>query len=276
MRGDMPVLLLLVTLSLGLMASRDSFGKDAAKTLHGILFFPFEAAANGGGVWHAREENRALRARLVELAAENARLEEAGLENERLRAALEFRPRVGRSALPAEVVGRRGGLAAPLLVVDRGIADGVRRNHPVVTPAGIVGRVVEVAANHCWVMPLIHPECKVSALVRRSRVTGIVEHDRAGGLALTRVPRLADIGPGDVVVSSGLGGVYPAGWPIGEAVSISEEFGGLLAQVRLQSVVDFSRLEEVFILTDPALGPPAPTLPPVEEELGETPEAPSP
>lgn len=276
LRGDVPVLLLLVLLSLGLMASRDALGASAAKTLHGILFFPFEAAAGRGGGWNAGQENRELRARLMELAAENARLQEAAAENRRLREALDFQPWVGRKALPAEVVGRRGGLLTPLLVIDRGLADGVRENHPVVTPAGLVGRVVETAANHCWVMPLNHRECKVSARVRRSRVAGIVECAGDGSLVFARVPRLADVGPGDVVVATGLGGIYPAGWPVGEAVSIAEEYGGLLSRVRLQPSVDFARLEEVFVLTDPGVGPPAPPFPALEEELGEGPRSAAP
>jgi rod shape-determining protein MreC len=136
----------------------------------------------------------------------------------------------------------------------------VREDMAVVCPEGLVGRVYDVAPRISWILPLVHPDCRVSALVRRSRVLGIVEWRPGRELVLAKIPRLADVAPGDLVVSSGLGGVFPAGWPVGEAVGLTEEFGGLLNHVRLTPRVDFNRLEEVFILLESAA--------PEGEELG--------
>ena len=93
----------------------------------------------------------------------------------------------------------------------------------VVSVDGLVGRVVETGGGTAWVMLLTNPACRVSGVVRRSGVGGIVAARPGGRLALTGVPLLSDVAPGDLVVSSGLGGVFPAGWPVGEAVAMSPE-----------------------------------------------------
>lgn len=257
-QGDLPVVIALVAVSLLLMGLGDTARRESARVLHSFVYYPVEKAiAVVGNLATMREDYRRLQMKTARLAAENARLTEAALENARLREAIGFRSQVTDSLIPAEVIGHTGGLSEPILIVDVGEESGVRAGLPVVCPDGVVGRVLEVGPRMSWVMLLTHPDCRVSAVVQRSRIQGIVEYRPGQGLVLGFLPVQADVAPGDLVVTSGLGGVFPAGWPIGEAIHMREEFGGLLWQVQLRPGVDFHRLEEVFILRPAAERPAA-------------------
>ena len=259
-QGDLPVVFLLVAVSLILMGAGETVRRESARVLHSFVYYPVEKAiAVVGSLASMREDYQRLQMKTARLAAENARLTEAALENARLREAIGFRAQVADSLIPGEVIGHTGGVSEPIIIVDVGEENGVRADLPVVSPDGVVGRVVEVGPRICWVMLLTHADCRVSAVVQRSRVQGIVEYRPGRGLILAFLPVRADVAPGDLVVSSGLGGVFPAGWPLGEAVNMTEEFGGLLWQVELRPRVDFHRLEEVFILLPPP-GKPAVTV----------------
>lgn len=181
---------------------------------------------------------------------ENAALREAAIKYESLRADLGFVRAQKTSLLAADVIARRPDPKFDTLVIARGGADGVRPNSVVVTREGVVGRVFEVTPGTASVLMLTDQNSGVGARVQRakSRATGICKGDNSKALSLVYLPNDADIKLGDRIVTSGLGGVFPPGLPIGTVVDVRAEEGNFLKSARLRPFVDFDRLEQVYVL----------------------------
>jgi rod shape-determining protein MreC len=198
----------------------------------------------------ARGEQRSqyLLTQNVALALENMRLREAGEENVRLRHALAFRQRnPAGDVIPAEVIGRDPDQLFDVLVINAGRDVGLEAEWPVITTEGLVGHIAEVDA-HSSVVRLILA-ARVSAVVQGSRADGVVSALSGGRFLLEYVDANAEIRVGDRVVSSGMGGRYPKGLTIGFVTEVTlEEQEPLFQQVVVESAVDFSGLEEVFVL----------------------------
>ncbi len=202
-----------------------------------------------------REENRDLRAQVDRLSVELLHLEEANKEIENLRALLDF-----TQAYPAyrfkgaEVVGLAvaGGASNlfPDLVLDVGAGDGIRRNMPVVTERGLVGRVLEVYPHACRVLLIVDARSSVNAMIQRNRVTGLVEGRPGGKLVMTRIPHDASVAEGDVVITSGLGGMFPKALIIGQVVKVTRDEVGLYQEAEVRPTVDFSGLERALVITN--------------------------
>lgn len=206
-------------------------------------------------------ENARLRRAAARLALENFALREAGVENARLRRLIDFAEASWFRLEPAVVVARDAGRFGRALKVSKGTRSGVRANMPVVTHEGLVGMVVETAPTASYVQTIEDPDSRVSALVQRSRAAGILVWEAGSGARLVDVPHHADVEAGDLVVTSGLGEVFPKGIRIGRVTSVAHEEGGLFRKIGVEPFVDVSRLEEVFVVTGvqerTALGPPA-------------------
>ena len=196
-----------------------------------------------------RRENRFLRRRNIDLSMEVQRLREAELENMRLRRLLNFKQKSGLSLLPAEVIGTGGAHGINSITIAIGSRDGIKENMPVVTAEGLVGRVIKVFLSSSVVQLLLDRNCRVSAVVQnRDRPFGIVEWEGEQKLKLKGISLRSNIQLGDVVVSSGMGGVFPKGLQIGTISNIEGQELGLFKKVELTPTVQFSRLEEVFVL----------------------------
>ncbi|MDZ7373868.1 MAG: rod shape-determining protein MreC [candidate division KSB1 bacterium] len=186
-------------------------------------------------------ENAAL---LLELA----RYRDAALENQRLRALLGFKERAPYPLLPAEVVAHSGNSAIHSITINVGSADGVRRDAPVVTSQGLVGKVYLTGSDYSLVHVLLDRNFRAAAMVERSRVHGILRWSGGDYCLLDDVPIRSDVRLGDVIVTSGLGGIFPPGIRIGVVVQVSEDATSLFKQVYVKPYVDFSRLEEVAVI----------------------------
>ena len=135
----------------------------------------------------------------------------------------------------------------------------------VVTGKGLVGRVTEVAPLSSKVQLILDVRSSVGTLVQRteSRVTGIVTGtlDNPYMPQMVNIPRNADVQDGDIVITSGFGGIYPKGIPVGQIVSQRSDDTGLLKVAQIETAVDFQRLEDVAIITASREAPPAPIQP---------------
>ena len=214
-------------------------------------------------VWHGylnlrgvREENVALRRELVDL---RVRLQEqralAGRAG-RLAALLDLRAGVDLPTVAAEVVAGDATPGFQTVTINRGTADGVRRDMAVIGPSGVIGRIFgDPAAHAAQVQLIIGKNAAAGALIERSRAGGVV----TGGageppLVLEYVSNLAEVLEGDRVVTSGIEGIYPKGFPIGVVESAAP--GPTLYQIiRVRPVVDFSSLEEVLVVLTSGEGP---------------------
>lgn len=197
-----------------------------------------------------RFENHVLREQNMRLSLELLRLREARLENSRLRELLGFRSAQTdpEAYVAAEVIARNPGRISNTILINVGQLQGVRDRMAVVTADGLVGRVLETHGTTSVVQLLLDRNCRVSAVVQReNRTQGIVLCDD-GTFYLKNVPVRSDIEVGDLVVSSGLGEVFPKGLYIGRVAQLGEEGQGLFREVILTPGVEFSNLEEVFVL----------------------------
>ena len=255
------LLLILLTFNLGLMSSRiksagqRSLLEDAVMS----LMSPFLKAADWvgqgvSGTWRAyvglrgvERENRRLREQADALALNAQAAEESRQELGRLRELLELRESVPWTTVPARVIARGTEGSARIVTLDRGSRDGVRLNQPVLTPRGIVGRVIEAAPGASKVQTVLDPNSGVAGLIQRTRVQGMVVGAGERGCRMEYVSELSNVEVGDVVVTSGLDQIYPKGYTIGIVASIGEG-EGLTKLVELRPEVDFRRLEEVLVV----------------------------
>lgn len=207
------------------------------------------------GIWRdyvdlrgLQEENKGLRRETATQKRRIDQLEEQALETQRLQALLAMRQASRAEFLTARVVGKDATNWFKTILLDRGSLEGVRRNQPVLAPDGLVGRVVEVTPTSAKVQLLTDPVNAVGGLIQRTRVTGIVSGNLGAGARVRYLPLMADVVVGDQVVTSGMGGVFPKGIPIGRITAVDRRSGALFQEASLQPAVDLSRLEEVLIL----------------------------
>ncbi len=208
------------------------------------------------GLWTTYLDWKNVRAENHRLREENERLRVEALvtvetteENDRLRRLLQLRSRLPLETLSGEIIAREWGGWARSLTVNRGRADDIRRLTAVISPDGLVGRVVEVRPGTSVVQVLIDPASTVGAHVLRTRTPGIVEGDPRGTLRLKYMARDgAGLAVGDIVVSSG-GGLFPRGVPIGRVRAIDDRGAALFHYAALEPSVDFARIDKVLLVT---------------------------
>jgi rod shape-determining protein MreC len=171
-------------------------------------------------------------------------------ENRRLRRLLDLRNRLPVATLPGEVIAREWGGWVRSLTINRGRGDDVRRLTAVISPDGLVGRIVDVRMGASIVQVLTDPSSTVGAHALRTRTPGIVEGEPRGTLRFKYMARDgAGIVVDDVIVTAGLGGVFPRGVPIGRVRAIDDRGSALFHYALLAPVVDFARVDEVLLVT---------------------------
>lgn len=198
----------------------------------------------------ARRENVALRGENEQLRVQALQAGETREENARLRRLLVLRDRLPLATVAGEVIGREAGGWVRSLTVNRGRGDGIAQQTPVIVPEGLVGRVVQVHRGAAVIQLLNDPASTVGAVVQRTRTAGLVEGDAGGAMRFKFMARDgASVAPGDLVVTSGLGTLFPKGLPVGRVVKIEDKGSALFHFAVLAPAVDFSRVEEVLLVT---------------------------
>ena len=198
-------------------------------------------------------ENQTLRAQVHALSVRASDAADADAENARLRALLDFQARTPRALLAAEVVAVKPLPQADTLTLSRGRADRVHAAQIALSAGGaLVGQVLDVSARSCSVLLLSDSSSSVSAQTVRPGAkpgpVGLCQGDRTGLLSLTDLPPQADVLSGDVVTTSGLGGVFPKGVKIGVVVSVSVDRTRSIKTCRVRPAADFDHLEDAWLL----------------------------
>jgi rod shape-determining protein MreC len=209
------------------------------------------------GFWANYVDWKVVRREVVSLRGENEQLRVQALqagetreENTRLRRMLVLRDRLPLATVAGEVIGREAGGWVRSLTVNRGRSDGIAQQTPVIMPDGLVGRVVQVHRGAAVIQLLNDPASTVGAVVQRTRTAGLVEGDAGGAVRFKFMARDgASVAPGDLVVTSGLGTLFPKGLPVGRVVKIEDKGSALFHFAVLAPAVDFSRVEEVLLVT---------------------------
>jgi rod shape-determining protein MreC len=199
-------------------------------------------------------ENLDLRAKVAELEGQLQDADETKKENERLRELLNYEAEPGVEFVTARVIGRDPNHWYSTFIINLGITDGIEIDMPVVNGEGLIGRIVEVGVTWSRVMPIVDSSSGVSGFVVRTRDNGILNGAPSAGnesakLRMSKLVLDADLLPGDIVITSGQGGVFPKGIPIGEVTEVSQNNDGMRNQAIVTPFVDFAHLEEVMVIT---------------------------
>jgi len=194
------------------------------------------------------EENEALRHELAQLREENSQLREALVASERLAQIAAIRDEFEMPMLPAELVASDVSPWFRSVLIDRGRADGVRSGMPVVSEEGLVGLVTATSRSASKTMLLLDRQAAIDGTVQRSRSRGTVRGRGGEELEFEFVARQGDVLVGDLVITSGLDGVYPKGLRLGKVMAIEPSGSRLLRTAVLAPAVDFGRLEQAFVM----------------------------
>ncbi len=199
---------------------------------------------------NVRADNRRLRDENQRLRVDALSVSETAEENQRLRRLLELKTRLPLNTLTGEIIAREWGGWVRSLTVNRGRADDVRRLTAVISPDGLVGRVVDVRPGAAVVQVLTDPTSTVGVHAVRTRTSGVVEGEPRGTIRFKYMARDGSaLQVGDLVVTSGLGGLFPRGIPVGRVRAIDDRGSALFSFATLDPAVDFARIDQVLLVT---------------------------
>jgi rod shape-determining protein MreC len=198
--------------------------------------------------WKAlRADAERLRAEVTALRLRQIRQDELDAENGRLRALLALRERLPVRTIGGEVVARAWQGFARGLTINRGRADGVERLAPVIVTDGVVGRVMELREGSAVIQLLTDPVSSIGGVVYRTRAQGLIEGVAGGRVRLKLPAREEGVAVGDLVLTSGTGGVFPKGLPVGRVTRVHAP-KELFRIAEVEPVVDLATVEEVLVL----------------------------
>jgi len=200
-----------------------------------------------------RVENDELKRRVAELQVQLQQEHAMAARASELTALMDLHSTATFPTLAAEVIAGNPDPVMRTVTIDRGSADGVIANMAVVAPDGIVGRVIApVGARAARVQLIIDRDAALGAVTERTRAGGMVTGNEADPpLRMEMVSTLNDVKPGDVVVASGVDGIYPKGYRIGRVESTNTRGGGLYQTITVRPAVDFSGLGAVLVVLVP-------------------------
>lgn len=194
----------------------------------------------------------------VDLKQENARLRrqlvdrnELQGENDRLRTLIGWKKDSGFRTVTATVIGRPPSNWEQTIIINTGSSAGIKVDMPVVVADGLVGRIARVSPWSSEVQLIIDQRSGVGGLIQTTRESGVVEGDINRQLHLSYVAKDSKVKVGDVVVTSGYGGVFPKGVLVGTVAAAKDRAYSLFKEIEIHSEVDFGRLEEVLVITNP-------------------------
>ncbi|MEE9275682.1 MAG: rod shape-determining protein MreC, partial [bacterium] len=186
-----------------------------------------------------RAENLGLRKEIASLQALSLKVRELQTKVGRLEGLLGGRRNPAAPVRLARIVGRNLGALSHTVIVDLGAADGVRRNMPVLHEAGLVGRISRVGRGVSQVLLLTDYRSAVDVLVQRSRASGVFSISSRGVGELRYMADGGKVEASDLLISSGLGGIFPKGLPVAQVTKIGPKGERLFQQVEAEPIVDF-------------------------------------
>lgn len=198
-----------------------------------------------------RSRNAELEAQVSQLQAQVIDLQQRVNETDILAALVDFsRSNPESSYKAASVIGRDPSPFLHYVIINRGSNDGIRRGMPVVTNQGLVGRVDAVIADAARVQLITDPAANVNVHLQNANKEAVLVGSVTGDISLDMIPQDAHVEPGDLILTSGLGGGYPPDLIIGQVVNVRSRDYELFQQAVVQPAVDFSRLPIVLVITN--------------------------
>ena len=243
------VLALLVLVSLLLLNTNDNRQIRAIRSYTvGFIGALQSTVAILPNLFELQKENEILRKLNVNLNDEVSRLREARLENFRMRELLKLKEQSPLDLLAADVVGKNLTLLRNTITLNAGAEAGVRMDMPIISESGLVGKIIATSDHYAIGQILLNKDFRASAKVQRTRVDGILAWDGTPNLLLKNVPKKQDVKVGDLVVTSEYSSVFPPDLRIGTVSLVSELPGSLFKEIEVTPAVDFTLLEQVFVV----------------------------
>jgi rod shape-determining protein MreC len=202
------------------------------------------------GLRQVRAENEALSRQLADAQIQLQQQRALADRSRGLERLLELRDRLTLDTVAAEIIASGATPDFRTLTIDKGSQQGLRADMAVIAPAGVVGRVVVPSARAAKVQLLIDRNAAAGAIIERSRAQGVVVGAGDERLRLEYVSEIADVAVDDIVVTSGIDGIFPKGFIIGRVEAV-ERSGGSYRSITIKPAVDFSSLEEVLVVLTP-------------------------
>ncbi|MBK9250206.1 MAG: rod shape-determining protein MreC [Ignavibacteria bacterium] len=195
-----------------------------------------------------KSENSALRELNLQLTDERAKIRQALIENDKLRKMLEFKKQTSFPIVTADIVGKTTTEVRNFATLNKGELDGIKEGMTVMTDAGIVGLIIASSKNYSLVRLLINRDSRVAAKVQRSRIDGILVWEGDQTLLMKNIPKSYDVKIGDDVITSEYSNRFPTNIPIGNVVEVRDEANSLFRKILVQPSVNFTSLEQVFVV----------------------------
>jgi rod shape-determining protein MreC len=240
---------IIILLSAGFIGFPSVLNSTFNQVIFSVFYYPFSSTRTAvAELTDVAEKNEELRQELTEASLMLSMYEEASRENSRLRSVLGFDPPPEYSLLPAEVMSVSGDYMPIAAVINKGAEDSIYVDQPVINRQGLIGRVSSVTTDFATVQLLTDPSNRVAARLAASREMGIIKYTTSEGMLLDNFPIQGTILVGDTVLSSGLGGVYPAGLKVGIVTEVSRPELQPFCDIRVAPLVNFYSIDELFIL----------------------------
>ncbi len=195
-----------------------------------------------------RQENAELTQRVQEYQQKEVRYQEAQQALTRLEALLDLKRQVALPIIGARVIAYDPSLWSRCAILDQGKSQGVKVGLPVLAPQGIVGRIVEAYSQYSKVMLIVDRKSGADVMLQRTRTRGILQGKGGNRCSLEFVPKNADVQVGDLVLASGLVGLYPKGLVFGKVTMANKKNPGLFQEIEVTPAVDLSTVEEVLVI----------------------------
>ncbi len=195
------------------------------------------------------QENRKLKKKNNELKEMLISYQESHQEAQRLKKLLSITDNSPHRFVAARVIGREQAALSRTVLINKGSSDGLKNGMPVIAHPGLIGRLIDVSWNVSRVLLFIDENSNIDAIVQRNRTQGIVSGAGSRGMILKYVSKTQDVQEGDVIISSGMGGVFPKGWLIGRVMHVDRKDAGLFLKIDIAPFVDLSKLEEILVLS---------------------------
>jgi rod shape-determining protein MreC len=222
------------------------------------VFDPFERSLKGltgaavrawrtyAGLWGAQQENQDLRRELAATRSELRQVVERSAESDRLRRLLDFKAHAPFQTVAAELIAFSPGASSNAVFIDKGADYGLALDLAVITPVGVVGKIITVFDHSSQVLLITDPSSGVGTLLERSRAQGVLKGAPNNLCQLEYIMNEESVLPGDAVVTSGLDQIYPRGLPVGTVLKVRD--GNIYKTIVVRPAAALDSLETVLVV----------------------------
>jgi rod shape-determining protein MreC len=197
------------------------------------------------------KDNEFLQKKNAELEKELFELISLKQENIRLKSLLSFGEKIPYRKVLGQIIGWDASSEYKILRIDKGSVDGIQIKSAVITAQGLVGYTYKVYDNFSDILTIVDNNNKVDVIIDRTRTHGIIEGSSHMNCRMKYVPQSEEVFIGDLLITAGLSLIYPKGIKVGEVVNVKTSPESLTQEITIKPTVDFTKLEEVVVLTSP-------------------------